>query len=167
MSERVVLHVGAMKSGTSYLQGLLYANKPALAGRGVLVPGDAWSHQVRAVRQVLAPGRHPGTPRWKALADEIRSAPGTAVVSMEYLGPAKRSAAEQIVADLGGSDVRVVFTVRDLNRSLASMWQETVQNGRSWTWDEYVADARRKRPGAGSGRVDRRRQRPSGETFPE
>lgn len=154
MSDRVVLHVGAMKSGTSYLQSLLYGNKAALAEQGVLVPGLAWSHQVRAVRQVLAPSRHPGTPRWRSLVDEVTAAAGPAVISMEYLGPAQPRAAERIVRDLA-TDVRVVFTVRDLNRSLPSMWQETVQNGRSWTWEHYLDDVRRSRPDGDEGRVDR------------
>ena len=42
----VVLHVGAMKSGTSYLQARLFANQDVLRERGVLVPGETWTHQV-------------------------------------------------------------------------------------------------------------------------
>ena len=52
--------------------------------------------------------------------------------------------------------MRVVVTARDLNRTLVSMWQETIQNGRTWTWAEYVADAEAKRPRAGAGAADRR-----------
>ena len=50
----------------------------------------------------------------------------------------------------------MVITARDLNRTLVSMWQETIQNGRTWSWAEYVADAEAKRPQGGPGAADRR-----------
>ena len=34
------------------------------------------------------------------------------------------------------------MTARDLNRSIAALWQETIQNGRSWTWPDYVSGVR-------------------------
>lgn len=156
MAERVVLHVGTMKSGTSYLQALLFAEKERLADAGVLVPGDRWLDQVRAVRQALAPRRQGSREYWEAMVEEIRTTPGAAVVSMEYLGPAHPDTIAAIVEALRAPEVRVVVTARDLNRTLVSMWQETIQNGRSWTWEEYVADAEAKRPADGPGAADRR-----------
>ena len=156
MAERVVLHVGTMKSGTSYLQALLFAEKPRLAEAGVLVPGAVWADQARAVRQALAPRQGGSRPRWTAFVDEVRAASGTAVISMEYLGPSNPRTIATVLEALGAQDVRVVVTARDLNRTLVSMWQETIQNGRTWTWAEYVADAEAKRPRAGAGAADRR-----------
>jgi hypothetical protein len=50
----IYLHVGAMKTGTSYLQQLMFDNKDALLGQGVLFPGEhPRSAQVIAVRDVL------------------------------------------------------------------------------------------------------------------
>ncbi len=156
MAERVVLHVGTMKSGTSYLQALLFAEKPRLAQAGVLVPGSTWNDQARAVRQALAPKSGGPTDRWQAMVEEVTSAPGTAAISMEYLGPAHPDTAAKVVEQLGGAAVRVVITARDLNRTLVSMWQETIQNGRTWSWPEYVADAEAKQPSGGPGAADRR-----------
>jgi len=153
MAERVVLHVGAMKSGTSYLQSLLYADRDGLARQGVLVPGETWNDQVVAVRQVLS--RPKDAPRWAGLLGEISGHPGPAVVSMEFLGPSRSEVAARVVESFGATPVGVVVTARDLNRTIASMWQETVQNGRSWSWDEYVDDVRAKRPGRGDGVADR------------
>ncbi|HET9421128.1 MAG TPA: hypothetical protein VFO49_08320 [Nocardioides sp.] len=160
MAERVVLHVGTMKSGTSYLQTLLFEEKPHLAEAGVLVPGATWSDQARAVRQALAPRKGGKRPRWTAFADEVRAAPGTAVISMEYLGPSGPETISTVLGALGVSEARVVVTARDLNRTLVSMWQETIQNGRTWTWAEYVADAEAKRPRDGARVADR--QTPGG-----
>ena len=160
MADRVVLHVGTMKSGTSYLQALLFADKPRLEEAGVHVPGTVWADQARAVRQALAPRKGGSRPRWTAFAEEVRAAPGTAVISMEYLGPSHPDTINTVLGALGASDRRVVVTARDLNRTLVSMWQETIQNGRTWTWPEYLADAEAKRPRDGAGAADR--QTPGG-----
>ncbi|MCW2760520.1 MAG: hypothetical protein JWR85_721 [Marmoricola sp.] len=152
MGQRVVLHVGAMKSGTSYLQALLFTNQAVLAERGVLVPGRTWSDQVRSVQDVLGLGSaRTGdiSGYWDRLVSETTSYDGTSVVSMEFLGPAAPETAVRIVGEW--DDVTVVVSARDLNRQLASMWQETVQNGRTWTFDGYLQSARDSRP-----RPDRR-----------
>jgi len=149
MAERVVLHVGAMKSGTSYIQGQLFVNKDALAEQGVLVPGRDWGHQVSGVLDVLGKlryGRDRVDGSWQKLLDEIDAWPGTAVVSMEFLGPVSRDKVGQVVSTLSDTHVSVVLTARDLNRSIAAMWQETVQNGRWWTWEEYLDGLQRARP---------------------
>jgi hypothetical protein len=147
MADRVVLHVGAMKSGTSYLQSRLFASKEQLAAQGVCVPGRTWNDQVTGVLDVL--GRRPDGGAgggWSALLDEVGAEPGTAVVSMEFLGPVSPEKIDTVVASLRPARVSVVLTARDLNRSLAAMWQETVQNGRWWTWHDYLDGAQRARP---------------------
>lgn len=155
MAERVVLHVGTMKSGTSYLQTLLFADRDGLASEGVLVPGEQWGDQVTAVRQALSrPGKHQAS-AWARMVSDVVAHRGPAVISMEFLGPARPQVAARIAESFGDTPIDVVVTARDLNRTIASMWQETVQNGRSWTWDEYVTDLRDKRPGRGDGVADR------------
>ncbi len=152
MGQRVILHVGAMKSGTSYVQALLYANRQLLAERGVLVPGRTWSDQVRAAQDVLGmasarTGDISGC--WDRLVEEIAAHDGTAVVSMEFLGTAPKAVIERITNEW--DDLTVVVSARDINRGLTSMWQETVQNGRTWRFEEYLRAARDSRP-----RPDRR-----------
>lgn len=138
MAERVVLHVGLMKSGTTFVQGRLEANRDALAARGVLFPGPTWARQTRAVQDLIG-SRHAQEGDWAALVDEVAAWPGTAVVSMEYLGPVVPARIERVVADLAGTPVDVVVTVRDLGRAVPAMWQETLKNRRSWGWEEYLA----------------------------
>lgn len=150
---RVVLHVGTMKSGTTFLQRLLFAQKSQLAAAGVLVPGAAPSSQPNAVYDVLKPrAKHP---LWRELIDEVRAHPGTSVISVEMLGPATDRTAQRVLAPLADMDVRIVVTARDLNRTIVSMWQETIQNGRSWTWQEYVTAARDAAPGTEPGVRDK------------
>lgn len=149
-TQRVVLHVGAMKSGTSFLQSLMFANKELLLERGILLPGPRWAFQVRAVRSMVT-GEGDS---WDRLCAEVGEHPGTSVVSMEFLGPMRPAVVRRAVESLPVSDVRVVVTARDLNRSIAAMWQETVQNGRTWGWDEYRDAIKRWRPGHRDGQEE-------------
>lgn len=151
---RVILHVGTMKSGTSYLQALIFAEKECLAASGVLVPGKAWGQQSRAIQQAIGIADK-SRDVWERMLGEIAAHQGgPSIISMEFLGPVKVKRATRIVRELGG-DVDVVFTVRDLNRTLVSMWQETVQNGRSWSWEEYHAAVAAQAPGREEGLHDR------------
>jgi hypothetical protein len=152
-TQRVILHVGTMKSGTSYLQALLFAEKERLAASGVLVPGKTWGVQSRAIQQAIGVADQ-RREVWERVLAEVAAHRGTSMISMEFLGPAKPRRAERIVGELGG-DVDVVFTVRDLNRTLVSMWQETIQNGRHWAWDDYHRAVAESAPGRGEGVHDR------------
>lgn len=141
MAERVVLHVGLMKSGTTFVQGRLEANRELLAEHGVLFPGPSWARQTRAVQDLIG-SRHGQDGDWADLVREVREWPGTAVVSMEYLGPVSPARIDRVVSDLAGTAVQVVVSVRDLGRAVPAMWQETLKNRRSWGWEEYLADLR-------------------------
>ncbi|HET6627375.1 MAG TPA: hypothetical protein VFG63_13385 [Nocardioidaceae bacterium] len=145
MAARVVLHVGAMKSGTSYIQNRLFANQEVLRDQGVLVPGRSWRDQVLAVTDVLEHkrvGPVSAEGKWQWLLDEAAAWPGTVVVSMEYLGPIGQEKIRKVVDSFPDVDLHVVMTVRDLNRNIPAMWQETVQNFRVWTWKEHLDGVR-------------------------
>ena len=140
MAQRVVLHVGLMKSGTSYLQQRLTANRDLLLENGVLFPGRVWRDQVLAVSDVL--GRQQAGPasagRWTTLVGETAAYAGTVVVSMEFLGPARPERIAEVVASFGDARVEVVVTLRDLGRVVPAMWQESLQNGGTLPWHGYV-----------------------------
>ncbi|TIC84203.1 hypothetical protein [Nocardioides sp. GY 10127] len=151
MAERIVLHVGLMKSGTTYLQGLMEASSDLLADQGVLFPGPTWDAQLRAVNDFLGlPHSRPGD--WEALCADVRAHPGTVLLSMEFLANLGPARVRRLVADLGGARTEAVLTVRDLGRSVPALWQETCKNRRTWTWSEYVEGVRRGDDGPGPGR---------------
>lgn len=153
MASRVVLHVGTMKSGTSFIQAVLFAQQSRLLEQGCLVPGSTWGDQVKAVQHAL--NRKPPRDAWQATVKAMAKHRGDAVISMEFLGPAKDGAAKRVLDPLKRTPVQVVVTARDLNRTLVSMWQETIQNGRTWTWEDYLAGAQATSPGSGRGEWDR------------
>lgn len=138
---RLVLHVGAMKSGTTFLQSTLFANQALLRERGILVPGKHWRKQARAVHGLL----HSEGTLWQSMAEQVNDHPGTSVVSMEFLATARPAPARALRESIDG-EIEVVITARDLNRCIPAMWQETVQNGRTWTWQEYLDGIEAQRP---------------------
>lgn len=149
-----MLHVGAMKTGTTTLQGVLGRHAEALGAAGVLYPHQpGWIVQVRAVRDALnlqVPGQRPG--RWPALAEQLRTHDGPlAVLSMEFLSFAGPDRARAVVDSLAPADVHAVLTLRDASRVLPSAWQEWTQNRGRTPWAEYLAAAERLEPGSAAG----------------
>jgi hypothetical protein len=137
MAQRVVFHIGLMKSGTTFIQGRLNANRTRLADQGILFPGPTWARHVRAVSDLMqAKNRKPGS--WASLSEEINEHPGTAVVSMEYLAPMGAPRIAVLRRSFPDTEIRVAVTVRDLGRSVPAMWQEAIKNRRTWEWPEYV-----------------------------
>ncbi len=141
MAQRLALHVGLMKSGTTFLQGRLDTNRELLAQQGVLFPGPSWGRQVRAVSDLMESAtRQPGA--WQSLRDEINAHEGTAVVSMEYLAPLGGPRITTLRDAFPGTDLEVIVTVRDLGRSVPAMWQEAIKNRQTWPWPDYVESIR-------------------------
>ena len=143
---QVFLHVGLPKSGTTFIQAVLTANKELLMSAGLLFPGaEGWKSQVRAVRDVremphvrfnhrqVVPGS------WDRLAEEIRDWPGDALVSMEWLSRAEPAQIQRIRESLRTHELHIIFTVRDLGRVLPASWQESIVNRMRWTWPEFLA----------------------------
>ena len=148
----VFLHVGTMKTGTTYLQQRMYANRDALAAAGMLLPGTRWGHQVRAVQDLLSLDRwdpHVRRDRrgaWQALADEARATTlPVALISVEFLAGARPRQIRRTVTSLAPAEVHVVFTVRDMTRVLPALWQTQVHNGARYSWPEFLARVARPR----------------------
>ena len=143
MPNRVFLHVGLPKSGTTFVQSVLAENKQHLMDdSGLLYPGETWLDQLRAVRDVREIGhtnpKEHVVGAWQRLVAEIQAWDGDSIVSMEWLGSAQRKQIRRIVRDLWPAAVEVVFTARDLGRTIPAAWQEAVQNRHDCTWTTFV-----------------------------
>jgi hypothetical protein len=64
---------------------------------------------------------------------------------MEFLAAAEPDRLRVVAESFGSARVEAVVTVRDLGRTVPSMWQETLKNGRTWPWREYVDGVRHRR----------------------
>ena len=135
----VFLHIGAFKTGTSFIQSVLGHNKAALADHGALFPGSSWSDQMRAATGLK---RRKGANRenWQRLVDEMDAWTGrSAIVSMEFLSTAAAPHVRRALESLRNHEVTIVLTARDLARVIPAQWQESVQNGHTWSYQDYLA----------------------------
>jgi hypothetical protein len=145
---RIYLHIGTMKTGTTFLQGILEENRDKLAADGWLFPGERWSDQDRAVSSILEAHRtrRPEAPPvevdpspWYAMAEEMRAHRGRgSILSMEFLSYADQAQVEAIIASLGDADVHVVLAVRDARSAIPTQWQTSARAGSAVPWRNFV-----------------------------
>ena len=143
MSRTVHLHVGVAKTGTTFLQRVLFAHRELLAKHGVLYPGDRPASHFYAsldLRGATFQGHeYDGvTGAWDRLAQEVRAYPGSAVISHETLARTSPDRIRQAVASFGPADIRVVVTARDLGRQLPAVWQERIKNRNQQTYADFL-----------------------------
>ncbi|MCQ0016230.1 hypothetical protein [Actinomadura madurae] len=130
----IFLHVGAAKSGTTFLQNVLWHNRERLREHGVLYPGGDPAAHVRAAfdlrRTFFREASDPATRgAWRELVDEAAAWGGTVIVSQELFAPARPKWVRQAMDDLDFADVHVVFTVRDLGGRSPRTGRRTSRTG--------------------------------------
>ncbi|MCW2792533.1 MAG: hypothetical protein JWO76_1631 [Nocardioides sp.] len=135
MTKRVLLHVGTPKTGTSYLQDVLFRNQRMLAGHGIHYPADRFdAHFLAALDLMRLPWgglEAEAVGAWDRLAASVRRSRGTSIISHEILATASRSQVGRALESLGhgdGAEIHVVLSVRDLVRQIPAEWQENVKH---------------------------------------
>lgn len=138
------LHIGGHKTGTTYLQSLLWHNHAKLREAGVLYPN--WAPDAHALanldlRNVGFRGYR--SPRaagaWRRLVDEVRAWGETSVISHELFSLLKGPQISAALRDLQFGEVHVVFTARDMARQLPAAWQEWVKNRVTLSYRDFIA----------------------------
>jgi hypothetical protein len=138
---RAIVHIGEPKTGTTFLQQVMWRNRGELAAAGVLLPGHHPQDHFRAQNDLRDIEKLPSDPagswaaEWDVLALQAREAPGVSVISHELFCAADAGQAERAVKSLRPAEVHVVLTLRDMASLLPAEWQETVKhrNDRTWT----------------------------------
>lgn len=151
---RCYLHVGLPKTGTSYLQSILWQSPEALAEQDLqMLPHSepATFHMMLALRGQLDPAMDPPAAfeAFERFRDEANRAICTrALVSQELLGAAKPGQIATLLEALDQYEVHVIVTVRDLAGFAPSAWQQHVKARGVKAFHEYLEDL----AGMGSGR---------------
>ncbi|MFJ3665122.1 hypothetical protein ACIPSE_01570 [Streptomyces sp. NPDC090106] len=147
-----LLHIGPHKTGTTSIQGALFAAKDRFAEHGVAWPATS-RHPMDAVLAATArPGmmgdRGPSERQWELLGRQVAAAGAhTSVVSSEFFADAPDDEAiERIVEHLGGDRVHVLVTLRPLAKIMPSQWQQYVQNGLRMGYENWLTHMLRKAP---------------------
>jgi hypothetical protein len=144
--QRVVLHVGLPKTGTTYLQAVLAHHRDALREAGVLYPDVLpqgmflGAVEVRGSREKFGLSEADVAGTWQALCDSVRAHDGPSVITHEILGGAEPAEIAAALTPLAGLDVDVVVTARDLGRQATAHWQEEVKLGDTRSFAELERD---------------------------
>ncbi|GAA2247994.1 hypothetical protein GCM10010415_02830 [Streptomyces atrovirens] len=147
-----LLHIGPHKTGTTAVQGALFAAKEEMARHGVDFPAHS-RHPIEAVlaacaRPAMMGDTVPTEKHWRRLLDQV-AATGrrTSVISSEFFADAEDDATiARIVEQLGGDRVHVLVTLRPLARIMPSQWQQYVQNGLRLGYEPWLEHMLRRAP---------------------
>jgi hypothetical protein len=146
VTERVFLHIGLPKTGTTYLQLALWHNKASLADAGLLLPGR------HRRRHLLASLDLRGDPTlvnragdvsapWDDLVREAATWHGDVLISHEFFGAATASQVQRALDSFPDAEMHVVVTAREMVGLTMSRWQEYVRHGGDLPIDEYPPSA--------------------------
>jgi hypothetical protein len=139
----VYLHIGAPKTGTTFIQQVLHANREALAQADVRYTADDPEEHFEAavdLRGLAWGGRE--HPEWSGAWDRVAARSlewhGRSVISNELLAGATPEQIRRAVDSLEDCQVHVIYTLRDLARMLRSDWQEQVKHRHAVSWNAYL-----------------------------
>lgn len=142
MSERVVVHIGLPKTGTTYLQTLLWSHRDVLRSQGILLPGRERRDHLLA-SMIVRDDEHvhrrgPGADQaWSIIREQVGAHAGTAVISHEFFCSADTAQFARLVDDLAPARVEIVITTREPLGLLTSSWQESLKNRESTPLADY------------------------------
>lgn len=148
MSPRVFLHVGSPKTGTTFLQNVLWSQRGLAEQQGVHLPMDRFlDHYFAALdlREVSDRPHHPARAvgMWDRVVKQTKGRSDTVLISHELFAPASAAQAARAVTSWGpDAEVHVVLTARDLARQITAEWQEHVKHRSTATFPEFVGTLR-------------------------
>ncbi len=156
MTRRVLLHVGTPKTGTSYVQDVLFRNRETLTEAGLLYPAERFdAHFLAALDLMNLPWGGLETEAigaWDRLAEQARAHDGTTIISHEIFAHASRAQAGRALESLGHrwdlaaeqreTEVHVVLSVRDLTRQVPAEWQENVKHRSTLSYSDFLSPVR-------------------------
>ncbi|MER6730985.1 hypothetical protein [Streptomyces puniciscabiei] len=147
-----LLHIGPHKTGTTAIQGALFAARDRMPEYGVAFPAHT-RHPMEAAlaacaRPAMMGDTVPTDRHWRRLLDQVAATGGrTSVISSEFFADAPDDeTVARIVEQLGGDRVRVLVTLRPLVRIMPSQWQQYVQNGLRMGYADWLEHMLRKPP---------------------
>ncbi|RHW28715.1 hypothetical protein D0Z08_02365 [Nocardioides immobilis] len=145
---RVFLHVGSPKTGTTFLQDVLWSQRETAREQGLLLPGERFHDHFLATLDVRGLAEDPIYPErargmWDRLAEEAVASDGNVLISHELFAGATAEQARRAVAALADrAEVHVVVTARDHVRQIAAEWQEHVKHRSAATFARFVQEVR-------------------------
>ena len=149
--KQVFLHVGSPKTGTTFLQHLLWSNRQLVQDQGLLLPLQSnFDHFLASLdlRGLSSRPQHPARAVgiWDKAVAEGLAWDGNVLISHELFAGATTEQAERAVTSWGDVDVRVIVTARDLGRQIPAEWQEHLKHRADFTFMRFVDELRDQGP---------------------
>lgn len=147
-SSTIFLHVGSPKTGTTFLQNVLWKQRALARSQGLLLPQDRFHDHYLAsldVRGLAGRAHHPARAvgMWDRIVAEVKASSDDVLISHELFAAASADQARHAVDSLSDAgEVHVVVTVRDLVRQITAEWQEHVKHRSTVTLEEFVTSLR-------------------------
>lgn len=149
---RCFVHVGLPKTGTTYLQSILWRSRDELARQGIsLLPHENGApRSVRlmlATRDRLRKGIDPlnRAQVFRALRAQLEETPTPNVlISQEQLAAATAKQAERLFGLLSDFEIHLVVTTRSLARVVPSAWQERIKTRSVLEFGDFAAAVARR-----------------------
>ncbi|MEU9453781.1 hypothetical protein [Streptomyces sp. NPDC048277] len=147
-----LLHIGPHKTGTTAIQGALFAAKDQLPEHGVEFPATT-RHPMEAAlaacaRPAMMGDTVPTDKHWTRLLQQVEATgTRTSVISSEFFADAPDDETiARIVDQLGGERVHILVTLRPIAKIMPSQWQQYVQNGLRMGYENWLEHMLRKAP---------------------
>ena len=145
----VYLHVGPMKTGSTFLQDLLWRHRDDLERQGYHHPGAHANEMWLATNDLQdAAFVNYEMPQasgvWAQVCERVLAYDGRSVISHEVLGLSTEEHIDRIVRSLKPARLQVIVMARSLAAMLPSLWQESVKGvGRDGvSWADFLASQR-------------------------
>jgi hypothetical protein len=147
-TRRLYVHIGLQKTGTSYLQNIMWLNQDRLRELGLdLVPETkrATFDLMLAVRERYDAAFDPpgvATALQKLPQELAAASQPAALITEESIAAATSPQIVRFLAACADREVHVVITLRDLGRQIPSAWQQTLQSGGQMPYPRYLSRLR-------------------------
>ena len=137
---RAIVHIGAHKTGTTYLQRVFYALRPVLRDAGVAFPSE-WiqSEDQPSHRRLYAALTDDRADTLRA--ELLAQAAELLLISSEDLVYLQEPQIQALRGFLDDAAVTIVFHCRRWSEIMPSVWQERIKHGFSETFLQFVAAA--------------------------
>jgi hypothetical protein len=152
--KKLIVHIGAPKTGTSAIQSFMLRNRDALAGQGVLYPQSGMlksaHHLIGAAIHPLRSKRLGSAPRDQVLATAIAGirqeialhSPETLVISSEYLwGKLSANNIQRLLSHFSDWSLNVVVYLRRQDLLAQSLYVQAVKTGSPLSFGEWADSA--------------------------
>jgi hypothetical protein len=140
----VYLHVGPVKTGSTYLQSTMWNSRDALREQGVLLPATHPNEFFLAANDVqggqfVLVGMPEAEGAWARVAARARSWPGRALITCELLGFCEPGHVQRIADSLAPAALHLIVMARCRADMLASVYQESVKMvDPDQSWEEFL-----------------------------